>query len=400
MDTIKYRPFLVAGLIALFSLFALWLRLLPLFTRGNTDIISMVAMDDPFYNLRQVELILAHFPQYGWFDTMTHYPVGTTIYWGPLFPLIIAVCCLITGAITRPEIIGTALLVTPLMAAVIVVLMYFVGKAFGDWKTGVLASGFTAVVTGQFFTVSWYGYIDHHIAEVLFSTLFCLLYSYAIQSAKDTPIDPACFSSYKKTLLLSLIAGGGYLLGLFTMPTMILFAMIVWIFTIIQFIIDIYRNRTSEYLLIINSTVFLTAIVGLMLFGLKDTGIGLSTYSIGHIYAYIGLTVGTAVLYALAHALRGKERWYYPMALLGSAALVVVILAVASPQIYALFISSPFAFFGQQVVTDTVLEARGWSFDQAWQSLNYGLILFAGGALVLLYNNGKDEHPHQIFALI
>ncbi len=400
MDMIKYRPYMVAGLIVFFSLFALWLRLLPLLTHGDTDKINMVAMDDPLYNLRQVELMLAHFPQYSWFDPMTNYPLGTIIYWGPIFPSIIAVCCLITGAISRPEIISTALWMAPLMAAVIVALMYFVGRVFGDWKTGVLASGFTAIVSGQFFTISWYGYIDHHIAEVLFSTLFCLLYSYAILSAKDAPIDPTRFASYKKTLLLSLIAGGGYLLGLFVMPTMILFAMIAGIFTLVQFIIDVYRNRATEYLLIINGTVFLTAIVGLLLFGLKDTGIGLSTYSIGHIYAYVGLIGGTAVLYALAFILKGRERWYYPAALLGSASLVVVILAAASPQIYSLFISSLVAFFGQQAITDTVLEAQGWSLDRAWQSLNYGLILFAGGALVLLYNNLKDEHPHQVFALV
>jgi dolichyl-diphosphooligosaccharide--protein glycosyltransferase len=47
-----------------------------------------------------------------------------------------------------------------------------------------------------------------------------------------------------------------------------------------------------------------------------------------------------------------------------------------------------------------VQEARGWSLDLAWVTFNYGLILMAGGALVLLYNNLKDEHPHQVFALV
>ncbi|MDO9036293.1 MAG: STT3 domain-containing protein, partial [Methanoregula sp.] len=251
LDFKNPRNYLIAGLVILLSLFALWLRLIPMFHMGNTDILNMVAMDDPLYNLRQVERILANFPGYGWFEAMTNYPYGTNIYWGPLFPTIIAVCCLIVGATTRPEIIGIGLLVPPLMAAVIVVLMYFIGKVFGDWKTGLLAAGFTAVVSGQFFTVSWYGYIDHHIAEVLFSTLFCLMYSYAIVSDKNTKIDFKNFASYKKILFLSLLAGICYLLGLFVMPTMILFALIVGIFTVIQFVVDVYRNRTSEYLLII-----------------------------------------------------------------------------------------------------------------------------------------------------
>ena len=394
------RNYLITGVVAVFAFFALWLRLIPFFSMGNTDITSMVAMDDPFYNLRQVELILAHFPSYGWFDPMTYYPYGTAIYWGPLFPTIIAFGCLITGAVTRPEIIGTALLVTPLFAAAIVVLMYFVGKIFGDWKTGLLASGFTAVISGQFFTISMYGYIDHHIAEVFFSTVFCLLYSYALLSAKDATIDFKHIQSYKKILLLAFIAGIGYLLGLFVMPTMILFALIVGVFTIVQFIVDAYRGRPGEYLVIINVTVFATAILGLLLFGLKDPGISLSTYSIGHIYAYLGLIGGTAALYLLSRYLAGKKRGYYPGVLAGCAVLFAAILFVAAPQIYNLLISSLFAFFGQQPVTQTVLEAMGWSLEKAWSSFNYGLLLFAGGALVLAWNNYKEVRPHQVFVLV
>jgi dolichyl-diphosphooligosaccharide--protein glycosyltransferase len=33
-------------------------------------------------------------------------------------------------------------------------------------------------------------------------------------------------------------------------------------------------------------------------------------------------------------------------------------------------------------------------------TFNYGLILMLGGALVMLYNNLRDEHPHQMFALV
>jgi len=124
LDFRNPRNYLITGLVVFVSLFALWLRLIPMFNMGNTDILDMVAMDDPLYNLRQVELIIANFPGYGWFEAMTHYPTGTNIYWGPLFPIIIAVCCLITGAATRPEIIGMGLLVPPFMAAAIVVLMY------------------------------------------------------------------------------------------------------------------------------------------------------------------------------------------------------------------------------------------------------------------------------------
>jgi dolichyl-diphosphooligosaccharide--protein glycosyltransferase len=400
LDLKNRRFYIIVGLITFFSLFALWLRLLPMLNMGNTDVLTMVASDDPLYNLRQIEQILANFPNYGWFDAMTQYPHGTSIYWGPLFPTVIAICCFITGAVTRTEIISVGLLIPPLMAAAIVAIMYFVGKTCGDWKTGILASGFTAIVTGQFFYRSFYGYMDHHIAEVLFSTLFCLFYMYAILSEKGTKIELKNAHSYKSLLLISGLAGIAYLLGLFTMPTMILFAMIAGIFTVVQFTIDVYRGRTSEYLLLINITIFAIAIIGLLTFGLKNPGIDLSTYSVGHIFAYSGMIFGTGFLYLLQHYLKNKEKYYYPVALAGCGFVFAVFLYIAIPQLFTLLIYDLFSFFGQAPVTETVEEARGWVLNQAWVTFNYGLLLMAGGILVMIYKNIRNEHPEQLFALV
>lgn len=400
LDLNKYRSIFIVGLIALFSLFALWLRLLPMINMGNTDILSMVASDDPLFNLRQVEQMLANDLGYAWFDPMTLYPGGSGIYWGPLFPLIIALGCVITGAATRSEITGIALLVPPLMGVATVIVMYYVGKACGDWKTGLLASGFTAIVSGQFFSRSLFGYIDHHIAEVLFSTIFCLFYIYTILSEKDGQIRLNDLSTYKKTAFFAAITGIAYLLGLFTMPTMILFALIAGIFTVIQFIIDAYRGRTSEYLLITNCGVFFIAIVGLLLFGIKHAGLGLSLYSVGHIYAYAGLIGGTILLYLIAGYLKDKPKTYYPLTLAGCGIVFAGVLFILSSDLFNLLVVELFAFFGQAPITQTVQEARGWTTADAWRSFGYGLFLMLGGIIVMIYNNIKEEHPHQVFALV
>jgi dolichyl-diphosphooligosaccharide--protein glycosyltransferase len=392
--------YIIIGLITLFSLFALWLRLIPMFNLGTSDVLTVVGSDDPLYNLRQVEQILANFPAYNWFDVMTLYPTGSTIYWGPLFPTLIAILCKIIGASTRPEIIATGLLVPPLMATALVPVMYFVGRTCGNWKTGIIAAGFTAVVSGQFFYRSFYGYMDHHIAEVFFSTIFCLFFMYAILAAKEQDFDLKKPETLKKTLLCSCIAGIAYLLGLFTMPTMILFALIIAIFTLIQSVINFFQNRSCKYLAVINTLIFLIVIIGLFIFGIKHPGLDLSLYSIGHVYAYIGLIGWTWLLYILAQYLKGKERFYYPAVLAGIAIAFGAALFLISPDIYNLLINSLVSFFGQAAVTDTVQEARGWRADLAWFTFNYGLLLFAGGALVMIYNNIKEEHPHQMFALV
>jgi dolichyl-diphosphooligosaccharide--protein glycosyltransferase len=390
----------IIAIVTFFSLFALWLRLLPMMNMGNVDILSLVASDDPLYNLRQVEFLLANNLQYGWFEPMTNYPIGTSIYWGPLFPLTVAIGCLITGASTRPEIAHILLIIPPLMGAATVAVMYYVGKVCGNWKTGVLASGFTAVVAGQFFYRSMYGYADHHIAEVIFSVLFCLFYMYSVLSEKDTKIDIRDINSFKSTILIAALAGVAYLLGLFAMPTMILFAMIVGIFTVVQYIVDTFRGRSSEYLVMINTVIFSIAIIGLLLFGLKNSGLDLSTYSFGHILSYLVLIGGSIFLYILQRCLKPRPWYYYLSAIIGSAVCVSLLMFIASPQLYSLFISALYAFFGQAAVTNTVQEARGWSMDGAWVTFNYGLILMAGGFLVMIYNNIRDERPEQVFAIV
>jgi dolichyl-diphosphooligosaccharide--protein glycosyltransferase len=181
---------------------------------------------------------------------------------------------------------------------------------------------------------------------------------------------------------------------------MILFALIVGIFTVIQFIIDTYRNRTSEYLLIINSGIFIVAIIGLLAFGFKSPTPELSTYSIAHVYADLGMIGGTAFLYVLQRYLKGKAKYYYPTAIAGAVLLFLLALYIIIPNLFTLLIVDSFAFFGQAPVTNTVQEARGWTLDLAWTTFNYGLLLMIGGFLVMIYNNIRNERPEQILAIV
>lgn len=397
----KYRKYFIISIIIVFSLFALWLRLIPMLNLGNNDVLNIVGSDDPLYNLRQTELLIHNFPNYAWFDVMTHFPTGDFIYWGPVFTYFLAIASMISGAVTRPEIIFASLLVPPLMATILVPIMYFVGKSCGDWKTGVLASGFIAVVSGQYYYRSLFGYVDHHIAEVLFSTLFCLAYILAIRSATETQLNFKQIKTMKKPIFLAMIAGISYLLGYFTMPTIVLFAMIIAIFTLIQSIIDIYRDRNSDYLLMVNGIIFSMVIIGVLLFGIKTLDqVTLAVYSIGHIYAYLGLLGGTIFLYMFKKIIPSGKKYLYPLSIVGFGLLFSIIISIVSPLIFNLLISSFFSFFGQVAESLTIQEARSWDISLALITFNYGLVLMIGGFIVLAYKNFKEEHPNQIFIMV
>jgi len=405
MDFSKHvtkQNLLIAITIGIVSTIALWLRLIPMFTMGNTDILAMVGSDDPLYNLRQVEVIISNYPNYAWFDPLVYYPNGAHMYWGDLFPTIIATCCLLFGATTRPEIISVGLLVPPIMATLMVPLMYYVGKTCGDWKTGLASAVFAAFVTGQYFHRALYGYMDHHIAEVLFSTIFCMLYMYALKSGKDTKIDLKDINSYKQLILLSALAGVAYLLGLFTMPTMILFAMIVALFTGLMFIVDFANNKNSEYLLVINTIIFAVVSVGTWIHGVSFTYLDLSIYSVWHIVSYACVIFLTVALYGLRKVVERKGgNWVTYFGVLVATGIAAIIgLYIFSPQLYTLFVTSFFAFFGQQAITATVQEARAWTNADAWNTFGWGLLLVLGGVLIATYKSFKEHNPQMIFALL
>jgi oligosaccharyl transferase (archaeosortase A-associated) len=399
----KYQRYLVGLALVLIGILCLWIRLNPLShlqTIAGGDPLNLSASDDPLYNFRQVEMIIRHFPAYPWFDPMTLYPVGQTIYWGPLFPTIAALVCMILGMTTRPDIIFISQLIPPAMATAMVPIVYLIGKRMMDWRTGLLAALFTVIVPGQYLQRSLFGYFDHHIAEVLFSTLFCLGYISFLVYTKRNPVDFKKPDTLRIPAILSLITAIAYLIGLFTMPTMILFALIVAAFTVVQYVWDFFRERPSDYLLLANTIIFGVAILGLFAFGIKHPGLDLSRYTLGHVIAYLMVILATGFLAAHARYMKGRPWYHYILSLAGVALLGVIILAVILPDIYSVLIASLFSFFGTYATTLTVQEARAWDPLLAWMTFQYGLVLMVLGMVAIIYWNWREEHPDQIFVLV
>jgi dolichyl-phosphooligosaccharide-protein glycotransferase len=399
-DLSKYRNYILIALLAVFTVFVLWIRILPLLQMGNADILSLAGSDDPMYNLRLIEQTMKNFPAYGWFEAMTLYPTGQLINWGPLFTIISTSFVMIAGASTRPEIIKYALLVPPIMAAAMVPLVFLLVRKISDWKSAIIASGFIALVGGQYFFRSLYGYLDHHMAEVLFGTLFIFAYVYCMWWAKEHPVDITRKETLIRPVIFALLAGIAYLLGLFIMPTIILFALIVGIFTLVQFIWDFYRRKPSDYLLVTNVVLFGVVAVVFSLVGIKVPGLQLNAYSISHTVAYMALVIGTIFLYLFAKYLKGKKAYVYPIGVIAIGCISIATLAFVSPDMLNYFISGTTDFFGQNSHYLTVQEARSWTIAEAWDTFNYGLILTVGGFLVLFYRSWKEERPDQHIILI
>lgn len=389
---------LIGAVLLLITLFSLIIRILPVFS-GNSDILSNIGMDDPTYQLRRVELSIANFPNFEWFDPMTYFPDGQPMHWGPLFPLLSSAICILFGAHSRPEIISVCLLIPCVMAAVLVPIVFLLVRKVADWKAGLIAGFFIAICPGQFFFRSYYGYFDHHIGEVLFSTLFCLGYIYALVYCREHPVDVANKETWKVPALLGLICGVLYVIGFALMPTMILFALLVGIFTPVWFIIQRYLGHLGASALVVNTMTFLVAILGFFVIGVHGEG-GLNYYTSGHPVAYGLIILATWILFGFSWKLRNRPVSHYVLALVSVTVLGIVLFAVSLPDLFNYLMANANQFFGQEIHWKTIQEARPWTFDDAWRTFQYSLILFIAGIGVLLYRLKKQLCPSHAFILI
>lgn len=394
-----HKNLFILLLLIIFTLVSFLIRITPVFS-GNADILSFVAIDDPPYHLRQVEQMIANYPVYNWFDPMTYYPNGQAMHWGPLFTLISATFCLLAGATTRLDIVAVCLFIPPLMAASLVPVTYFLVRKLSDIKSGLIAAFFISFIPGQLFFRSFYGYFDHHIGEVLFSTLFCLSYVTTVVWCQTHQVTVKDRKTWDTPLVLGLLSGVAYTFGLAMMPTMILFALIVGIFTPIWFILERSVNKTGFSILLVNLSTFITAIIGFFVIGIHAESGGLNYYTLGHPLSYILLILGTCVLYGLSLQFQKKGNGIFILSLAGLVVLAVLFFALVLPVQYEYLIGNMSQFFGQDIHWKTILEARQWTYEDAWRSYDYSLVLSAGGALILLYRMRKESNSASAFILI
>ena len=395
----KYRYGIIGGVVLLITVIALAIRLLPMGDLVGTG--DMIAGPDAWYNLRLVEVLLAS-GGFISFEAMTLFPYGQDIVWGPLFTYISAFFGMFVGDAGRIALIDAVSWVPAVLGALMVPAMFFLGKKLGDWKTGLIAGLFIAVIGGQFFSRTLYGHFDHHVAETLFSTLFVLCYVLALVHLSEKEISFKKPVTLKLPMILGIISGVAYLLGLLTMTTLVIFGLFAAVFTLIQFILEVKFGRQTEYLLVTNILTFGVAALGLFIYGFKNTGFGFTSYSVALFIVQILVILGTVFLYALQKIIARIEKpWYiYLASITGVAVLGILSLWIFLPDLFNSMLAALLSFFANTETAATVQEMSSWSFDLAASAFNVGLLLALGGFAVLVWQVVRRQSPAALFVLI
>ncbi|WP_366144247.1 STT3 domain-containing protein, partial [Methanoregula sp.] len=354
---------------------------------------------DVWYTMRQVDVMVAHFPQYNWFDPMTAFPTGKTIDWGPLYPFLGAALSILFGASSRTDIVNIAGWISPILATLLVPVTYLLGKIIWNRLAGIVAAGLVSVIGYVYFVQSSYGWTDHNSAEVFFVALFFLAYLSALSSARKTAVDLKISRTLVVPAILSCLAGILYFLGYLTSPTVLLCLVVVAIITFIQGIIDFSGDVRADYLLFVNGIVFCTIAILETIFGfLPWGGLSLTTYSITHVYVMIGLIAETLLLFGLAKIFQKNSRYYY----LSLAGIIMGGLAVVGfvPVFQTIRDQAVTLLFGSSAYTIAVRETQAWSLAAAYDSFGLSLILVAGGLGILAFSVLKKQKSEQVFLLV
>ena len=366
-----------------------------------------IAADDAPEQMRMVYNTLAHFPFRELYDPFTNYPYGSLVHFGPLFTMLIAVPSLILG-LGHPSTQLTATVgayVPAILGALCAIPTYFVGKKLFGRNAGLLAALILMFLPGQFLARSLLGFTDHHVAEVLFSVATIAVLAYALDSAKKTGISleqikNRDFKPIKETLVLACLAGitmGCYLLS---WPGGLLIAFILFIYFVLQCVIDHVRGKSLDSTLIVAGFMYFIPMVMVLPYSLQYLHFDLVNWSLTQPVILGMALVGIGLIYAVSRLMEKRApRLVYPVALAAIALVGMLFLSIAMPQLYGIVMAGLGKFQSSGGML-TVAEAQPPGFNNLWLDFNWNIIISIGAMFILAYRIYRDRRPAELMFLV
>jgi dolichyl-diphosphooligosaccharide--protein glycosyltransferase len=283
--------------------------------------------------------------------------------------------------------------------------VYFIGKELFNRWAGVIAAALVAILPGEFLHRSLLGFTDHHIAETLFTTVFALFLIMAIKRARERDISfshilSRDWSTITKPLVYTLLAG--VFLGIYLLFWWggLLFVFILFVYFVIQFIVDHLRHESSDYLCIVGTPVFLIAFLMLLpIFG-----------NIGTIDR-VSLTIAIVVpiVLSIISRLMARKAWkpvYYPLTLVGLAGIGLAAFHAINPSLLQSMLGK-FIIFAPSGARLTIMEVQpllfpngSFSLQMAWVNFTASFFISFVSFAMLIYVVIKDKSADKTLFLV
>ncbi len=345
---------------------------------------------DAYFQMRLVDNLAANFPSASNFDPYLLYPGGSSIAQTHLYNNLIASVSSIFGLVTPGQraidIVGV--FTPPVFAALTIVIVFFIGRELiGKWG-GVFSAALLAILPGEYLSRTKLGFSDYHCFEVFLTSLLILFVILGLKAARKNDVRFVQFTKFdwpsvRKPLIYSLLAG--VTLGMFglTWSGAPMFTFIVFVFLLIQFVIDHLKSRSTEYLSIVGTIMFFVGFL-IVLPGNVATIIPASSL--------VG-AIGCAALGLLSWFMAKKD-WksaYYPVTVIVMGAAGFGVFYLISPGIVKSMLEA-FSIFrpvGEQLTTiemqPLISASYGNAFAIVWNNYNTTFFIAIISMLILLY---------------
>ena len=357
---------------------------------------------DAYYYMRLVDNLVVNFPYLNVFDPYIIYPGGDFITRVPtFFAYVLAGTVRLLGgsAPDQHTVDSIAVLVPPLLGALSVIPVFFIGRALVNRWAGLVAALFFSIMPGELLSRTMLGNTDHHCAEIFLTTFFSMFFILAIQHGRRFTyalLLKGQFPPASKHIPYSMLAGLLFGLYLVTWQGAAMFIFIIFIYFILQFICDHLRGLPTDYLSKIAITCFLVALlITLPFYRDRMTFISLA--------AVILCPVALNIISNIMSHLKLKRTWF--PAVVAALGLLGGLLAwLVMPETFKSVAGNIAYIFNWRMEQNVVSEMKplflpGGFFtpDVAWQEL--GLVLYSGlaGLALLGYRAVRKGLPEQIY---
>ena len=394
--------------LALFAVFLIALFLRVYFNHSNIFASGWVNFQetDGWYNMRQVLILALHFPHRMLLDPYGLYPGGASIGSPPLFYLLVGFFAWVFGAgsptLKVIETVGAYL--PAILGALVTVPVYFIGKELFNRKAGLIGGALIAILPGQFLWRSMLGFPDYHVTEILFSVTAMMFLILAVKSSGQNQVSfeslrKRDWGTLRRPLIYAFLAGIALGLYLLTWAGAGLFIVIIFVFVILQYIIDHLRGRSTDSICIVGALSFMAALVMMALSwnGYTLWNLGFASLLIG-ILAFLALGVLSSLM-----ASRNIRKMWYPVALVVLGGIGAALFYLADPSLFRSILDKLHVFAPTGGML-TVAEAQRLSLSMAWSDFSIcfylGLISLAIMAYFVIREGSAEKTLLFVWSLV
>ena len=392
------------SLLALIFLLSLFLRMAVPWEHVFSGNWVKFTDNDAYFYVRLLDNFVQHFPLTLSVDPYSIYPGGRELAGQPLFFVYLMgfVAWLLGGGAPSQHTVDLVAVYFPaVLGALLVFPVFFSGRAIFNKWAGLVATGFIALMPGEFLIRTLLGNTDSHALEIFFSTLFMLFLLLSVHYGKALsayPWPPTERRRSLRPLVYSLLAGLCLGLYLLSWAGALLFVFISFTWLLLQFIAGHLHGRPGAYL---GAAGFIAYSAALLICITSSAGM-LTWVSLA------GAALSSAALAALSAWMRQRrlKAAYYPLMVATLAGAALGVAAIVSPQFLAGatgVLTNFFAWNPHITIAEMqplLIQQGSFTFDLVWGNYTAASVMALLALATVIYRAFRRGEPEIVLLAV